>query len=50
MVFELMQQNLLDILQGTADGKLEREQVRLIVYQMVQALAFIHSKNVSKVL
>jgi serine/threonine protein kinase len=32
MVFELMQQTLLDLLQSQADGKLEREQVRLIVF------------------
>jgi hypothetical protein len=34
------------MLQSSPEGKLEREQVRLIVYQMVKALAFMHSKNV----
>lgn len=46
MVFELMNQTLLEMLQGSAEGKLEREQVRLIVYQMVKALAFMHARNV----
>lgn len=48
MVFELMNQTLLDMLQNSAEGKLEREQVRLIVYQMVKALEYMHSKNVNK--
>jgi hypothetical protein len=43
-----MQQTLLDVLQqeGASNGKLDREQVKLIVYQMVKALQFMHSKNV----
>ena len=32
MVFELMSQNLLDVLQNSPDSKLGHEQVRLIVY------------------
>ena len=48
MVFELMQQTLLDLLQNSTEGKLERELVRLIVFQMVKALAYIHSRNVNK--
>lgn len=46
MVFELMQQTLLDVLQQTTSGKLGRETVRLIVYQMVKALCHMHSLNV----
>lgn len=46
IVFELMQQTLLDVLQNSIDGKLDREQVRLIVYQMVKALDFMHQRNV----
>eukprot|EP00347_Sterkiella_histriomuscorum_P021431 403334001 len=45
LVFELMQQTLLELLQGQPEGKLNRDQVRLIVYQMVKALAYMHSKN-----
>jgi serine/threonine protein kinase len=47
MVFELMQQTLLDVLQQSPGGKLDRETVRLIVYQMVKALDHMHSLNVS---
>ncbi len=47
MVFELMQQTLLDVLQQAPGGKLDRETVRLIVYQMVKALDHMHSLNVS---
>lgn len=46
MVFELMQQTLLDVLQSSPEGKLDKEQVRLIVYQMVKALDFMHQRNV----
>jgi serine/threonine protein kinase len=46
MVFELMQQTLLDVLQQAPGGKLERETVRLIVYQMVKALDHMHTLNV----
>lgn len=46
MVFELMQKSLLDVLQEQRDGKLDRETVRLIVYQMVKALDHMHSMNV----
>jgi serine/threonine protein kinase len=45
MVFELMQQTLLDVLQQAPGGKLERETVRLIVYQMVKALDHMHTLN-----
>ena len=44
-----MNQTLLEMVQGSPEGKLEREQVRLIVYQMVKALDFMHSKNVNKI-
>jgi serine/threonine protein kinase len=47
MVFELMQKSLLEVLQEQRDGKLDRETVRLIVYQMVKALDHMHSLNVS---
>jgi serine/threonine protein kinase len=46
MVFELMQQTLLDVLQQAPGGKLERETVRLIVYQMIKALDHMHTLNV----
>ena len=47
MVFELMQQTLLDVLQQSPGGKLDRETVRLIAYQMVKALNHMHNLNVS---
>lgn len=50
MVFELMQQTLLDVLQQAPGGKLERETVRLIVYQMVKALDHMHTLNVRDLL
>jgi serine/threonine protein kinase len=46
-----MHQTLLDLLQQqSGQEKIDREQVRLIVYQMVKALQFIHSKNVNYLL
>lgn len=50
MVFELMQQTLLDVLQQAPGGKLERETVRLIVYQMVKALDHMHTLNVRDII
>jgi serine/threonine protein kinase len=47
LVFELMQQTLLDVMQSSKEGKLDRETVRLIVYQMVSALQHMHSLNVN---
>jgi serine/threonine protein kinase len=46
LVFELMQQNLLELVQKSPDGKLEKEQVRQLVFQMVKALIHMHKQNV----
>jgi len=49
MVLEQMQQTLLEALQESKGGSLPKEVVRQLTFQMVKALSYMHSKNVTKI-
>jgi cyclin-dependent kinase-like len=44
LVFEYVQNNLLELLEKSPDG-LEPETIRLLLYQLLKGLAYMHSMN-----
>lgn len=44
LVFEYVQNNLLEVLEKTPDG-LDPELIRLLMYQLLKGLAYMHSLN-----
>lgn len=44
LVFEYVQNNLLEVLEKSPDG-LEPEIIRLLMYQLLKGLAYMHSLN-----
>lgn len=45
LVFEYVQNNLLEVLEKSPDG-LEPELIRLLMYQLLKGLAYMHSLNI----
>jgi cyclin-dependent kinase-like len=44
LVFEYVQNNLLEVLEKSPDG-LDPENIRLLLYQLLKGLAYMHSLN-----
>lgn len=45
LVFEYVQNNLLEVLEKTPDG-LDPEFIRILMYQLLKGLAYMHSLNI----
>lgn len=45
MIFEYVKNNLLEILEKSPDG-LDHNLIRIIIYQVVKGLAYLHSLNI----
>ena len=45
LIFEYVRNNLLEILEKSPEG-LDHEQVRLIIFQLLKGLAYLHSMNI----
>ena len=45
LVFEFMDRNLLEVLEEKPEG-LDRESVKLFIYQILKAVDYFHSQNV----
>ena len=45
LIFEYVRNNLLEVLKKSPDG-LEHEKIKLIIFQLVKGLAYLHSMNI----
>lgn len=45
LIFEYVRNNLLEVLEKSPDG-LDHELIRIIIYQLVKGLAYLHSLNI----